>query len=87
MKNSEKAFKWIIDILEKNKIPFQVSGGLAARAYGSDRELADIDIEVSDDNVRDLVPEVKEYITFGPGFYKDDNWDLLLMTLIMRARR
>lgn len=81
MKNIEKAFLWIIGVLERRSVPYKISGGLAARAYGVNRELADIDIEI---NVRDILliyNEVRPYITYGPDRFKDDNWDLDLMTL------
>lgn len=79
--NTEKALKWIVNILDKYKVPFQITGGLAARIYGSERELADIDIEISDSNFEKITPEIKDYIIFGPDIFKDENWDLLLMTL------
>jgi hypothetical protein len=81
MKNTEKAFLWIIEILEENNIPFKISGGFAACAYGVNRELADIDIEVNDKDILLISHEVKSYITHGPYRYKDNNWDLELMTL------
>ncbi len=81
MKNTEKAFLWIIEILEENNIPFKISGGFAARAYGVNRELADIDIEVNDKDILLISDKVKTCITHGPYRYKDDNWDLELMTL------
>jgi hypothetical protein len=80
-KNTEGAFIWIVGLLHKHAIPFQIAGGFAARLYGSERELADIDIGIPDDRFDDLYPEVKEYITFGPEQYLDDEWDLKLMTL------
>lgn len=49
--------------------------------YGVDRELADIDIEVEDADIIKIFDDVKPYIIFGPARYKDDNWDLELMTL------
>lgn len=81
MKNTDKAFHWIIDILERRQIPYKISGGLAARLHGAQRELADIDIEVSDADVAKIAEEVKPFIVFGPTRYKDENWDLELMTL------
>jgi hypothetical protein len=81
MKNTEKAFLWITEILEKMKIPYKISGGFAARIYGVNRELADIDIEVNDNDIALISNEVKPYIVYGPDGYKDENWDLNLMTL------
>ena len=46
-----------------HKIQFMISGGLAARAYGSKRPLYDIDIEVPDEFVYKLESYVKNYIT------------------------
>jgi hypothetical protein len=81
MKNTEKAFHWIIDILQKQEIVYKISGGFAATIHGSTRALADIDIEMSDADIRRLEPFVKAYITYGPEQYRDADWDLLLMTL------
>ena len=81
MKNTEKAFKWIVGILQENKIPFQLSGGFAARIYGSDRPLYDIDIEVPDSYFDKLLPFIKDYLIYGPQRYLDETFDLLLMTL------
>ncbi|MFA6365367.1 MAG: hypothetical protein WCW78_03125 [Candidatus Paceibacterota bacterium] len=81
MKNPEKTFHWIIGILTKHKIPFVVTGGLAAKSYGSPRELNDFDIDIHDKDFPLFVDEVKPYIIFGPAKYHDERWDLLLMTL------
>jgi hypothetical protein len=80
-RNTEKAFQWIVELLKKHSIPFQISGGFAARLYGSMRDLADIDIGIPDSRFDDLYPDVKEYIIYGPEHYLDDEWDLKLMTL------
>ena len=81
MNKTEKAFKWIVGILQEQNIPFQISGGMAARIYGVDRPLADIDIELPDAAIEKMKPLVEEYIIYGPERYKDDEFDLLLMTL------
>jgi len=81
MRETEKAFLWIIDILEKKEIQYRISGGFAARVYGVDRELADIDIEIADEDISLIQEDVKPYIIFGPARYQDENWDLNLLTL------
>jgi len=78
---SEKAFKWIVGILENHNLPFQITGGLAARAYGSRRPLNDIDIDISDDGFYQILPDVRGYVIFGPERFVDEHFDLLLMTL------
>ncbi len=81
MKNPTKTFNWIITILQNKHIPFAISGGLAAKSYGSPRQLNDIDIDVHDVDLEKLVEEVKPYITFGPARYKNERWDLQLIKL------
>lgn len=80
-RDTEAAFNWIINILEYHKIKYKVCGGLAARVYGANRELADIDIEVANVDIAKIVSDVRPFIIFGPDHYKDENWDLELMTL------
>lgn len=87
MENTAEAFKWIIGILKEHNIPFQITGGLAAKVYGSSRELFDIDIDIPDNRLQDVVSEVKEYIQFGPARYQDDYWDLLLLILNYKGQR
>ena len=81
MQNTEEALKWIVGILHQENIPFQIAGGFAARLYGSDRPLYDIDIEIHDEDFGKLLAFVKEKIIYGPGRYKDETFELLLMTL------
>lgn len=81
MKKTKAALEWITNILKHHNIPFQITGGLAVRAYGSDRELADIDIEIPESDFIKIQHEVSQYIVFGPANHKSELWDLFLMTL------
>jgi len=81
MKNTEKAFKWIVGILEKHGILFQITGGLAARIYGSKRSLNDIDIDIPDSCFSRILKDVEKFIVYGPAHYIDERWDCKLMTL------
>ena len=81
MKQTKSALKWIVGILERHKVPFQVTGGLAAEMYGSRRELADIDLEIPENDFLPILKDVKRHIIFGPKRLKDKNWDIFLMTL------
>jgi len=80
-RNTKAALIWIVSILRKYKVPFQISGGLAARLYGSKRRLADIDIEIPENAFRKILPDVKKYVKYGPAKFKNKEWELMLMTL------
>lgn len=77
----EKALGWIVSLLQKHEAPFQITGGFAARIYGAKRPLNDIDIDIPENMIELLVPEIRQYIIFGPGRYIDERWDLKLITL------
>ncbi len=81
MKDTKEALDWIVNILRKNKIPFEITGGFASRLYGSRRKLADIDIEVPDNSIDEIHELTKRYTIYGPREYKDDNFDLPLLTV------
>lgn len=78
---TKNALKWILEILNKKNIPYEISGGFAAKLYGSKRLLNDIDLDVPEENFKDILPEVQSYIIFGPGHLNDGKWDLYVMTL------
>jgi hypothetical protein len=76
MRQSGRALRWIVNIMRENKIPFQVVGGLAARAYGANRKLYDIDIYVPDRYMDKVINETRKFIVFGPERVREKNWDL-----------
>jgi len=71
MKKTREALHWIVGILRKHKVPFQISGGFAAKLYGATRPLNDIDIDIPDKCLVDVVSDVKKYIIYGPDHYHD----------------
>lgn len=75
------ALKWIVGILNKKNIPYQISGGFSAKLYGSNRPLNDIDIDIPEKNFEDILDEVKPFIEYGPGRENDGKWDLCVMKL------
>src|SRR5690348_12670369 len=48
-KDTKSALHWIVNILKKLNINFQIAGGLAANIYGADRPLHDIDIDIPEE--------------------------------------
>ena len=76
-----KALHWIIEILNKYDVQYNISGGFSAYLYGSNRKINDIDIDISEDDFEKIFNDVKDFIILGPEEYKDERWDLKLMTL------
>ena len=62
MSSQEKALGWITQKLNEHKIAYQIVGGLAAKVYGSERELADIDIYISYRQAGNFLDDISEYI-------------------------
>ena len=77
----KKALIWIVKILRKHKIKFNILGGLAAYAYGSKRMLIDIDIAMKNENLRKIIPDVKDYLIEYPHLSKSKNWICYFMEL------
>jgi hypothetical protein len=76
-----KALYWIIGILNKHSIEYNISGGFSAHLYGSNRQINDIDIDISENDFEKIYNDVNSFIILGPEDYKDERWDLKLMTL------
>lgn len=78
---------WITGILDRLEIPYQVAGGLAARCYGSERPLHDIDFYIPGSSFEKLQDKVSEYVEFGPRHYRDEHWDIIFMKLDYHGRQ
>jgi hypothetical protein len=81
MEMLSKALEWITDILSENNIPFQATGSLAAKVYGSTRALDDIEINIPEKYFATLKQLVQPHVIFGPQQFHDESSDIFLMTL------
>jgi hypothetical protein len=81
MSKAKAAFIWIVDILDKYGIPYQVEGGLAANCYGSTRELVDIDIFIPSFGFETISKDVTGYVVFGPALHTGTHWRLVYQIL------
>jgi hypothetical protein len=75
------AFGWITDILDAGGFPWIVVGGLAATVYGSPRALADIDIDTPRAALDYVAQRARACIIFGPARYRDEEFDIELLSL------
>jgi hypothetical protein len=81
MKDSQRAFDWITTLLDELGHSYVVVGGLAANVYGSKRPLCDIDIDVPMFALREIANLAQAYVTFGPSRFRDEQFDIELLTL------
>jgi len=70
------AAQWIVGILRDENIPYLICGGLAAKGYGSDRELNDIDLFVPGEFFSAVVQAGQRYISKAAMHYREQGWDL-----------
>lgn len=85
-RQTKEALRFILDLFATNQVSYRISGGLAAKIYGSDRALADIAVELSNNDIILLLPFISEYLTYGPQRYQDDEWNLFLATLSYKGQ-
>jgi hypothetical protein len=80
-KNTQEAFSWLITILQKHHIPYQISGGFAAKIYGAKRPLLDIDIDLPEERFDELLTDIGPYLIYGPKMWRGEGFKVYLMTL------
>jgi hypothetical protein len=81
MRDSKLAFDWITSLLEDMGHPYVVVGGLAANVFGGKRPLNDIDLDVPRGALKQIAESASPYITFGPARYRDQQFDIKLLSL------
>jgi hypothetical protein len=86
VKKTKEALRWIVDVLQKHKVDYRISGGVAAVAHGVSRPINDIDIIIPDKSFDIILSDVKNYITEQPHRHKDDRFDLFYMRLSYKGQ-
>lgn len=72
----EVAAKWIAELLRERGVPFLICGGLAAKGYGSERDLNDIDLFVPGTYFSEVVQARQALISKPAAHYREEGWDL-----------
>ncbi|WP_417520596.1 hypothetical protein [Marinobacter sp.] len=70
------AAQWIVGLLRDRNIPFLVCGGLAAKGYGSKRDLNDIDLFVPGEHFSSVVKAGQEFVSKAVAHRPELGWDL-----------
>ncbi|MTJ00471.1 MAG: hypothetical protein FH752_17845 [Marinobacter adhaerens] len=76
LRRYESAAKWIFSLLRDRNIPFLICGGLAARGYGSQRDLHDIDLFVPGEHFSSVVQAGQQFISKAAAHRQEEGWDL-----------
>jgi hypothetical protein len=76
-----KGLHWIINILNKNNIPYRIGGGFAAHVYGAKRQINDIDITFPGEYFPIIIPDISKYIKHDFKHYLDEKWDCYGLTI------
>lgn len=78
------ALRWIVELLNRHGVPYQIVGGLAAQAYGATRPLVDIDLYIplqQADGQPGALEEMRPYMVREPLPHKSAAWDLVYLAL------
>lgn len=71
------AARWIVGLLRDRHIPFLICGGLAAKGYGSKRDLNDIDLFVPGEHFPSVVRAGQEFVSKAAAHRQEEGWDLI----------
>ena len=70
------AAEWIVALLRDRSVPFLICGGLAAKGYGSERDLNDIDLFVPGECFGSVVRAGQTYVSKAAAHRQEEGWDL-----------
>jgi hypothetical protein len=78
------ALHWIISLLDRYAIAYQICGGLAAKAYGATRPLVDIDIYAAlekSPNRLAFLQEIQPYLIREWSPWRSASWEIIFLAL------
>jgi hypothetical protein len=79
-----QALDWIVSLLTRHRIPYQICGGLAAKAYGATRPLVDIDMYASLQDAPHFhlfMDAITPYLIREFTAHLSASWDILYLAL------
>lgn len=87
MRDTAAALAWIVALLTGRGVPFQVVGGLAARAYGATREVHDLDFYIPTASFRMIDDAIAPYLSRTPSHYRHAAWDVIFAQLVFAGQK
>lgn len=75
------ALEWLVNQLDRHGTPYQIVGGMAARAYGATRDLVDIDLYIDFSKSLDFLTSVDEFIYWGPSTVVEGPWSITYLKM------
>jgi hypothetical protein len=82
----ESAPRRIVNVLRQSDVPHQPVSGLAARAYGARRPLADLDFYIPEARLEDMARAAGKHVARPPAHHRDECWDLVFMKIVYEDR-
>ncbi|OQA18126.1 MAG: hypothetical protein BWY63_02155 [Chloroflexi bacterium ADurb.Bin360] len=76
-----QALEWLVALLKRHEVPYQIVGGLAAQAYGAERPLVDIDLYVPMELLQSAMAELSPYLIRNARPTQSAFWRLTYLAL------
>ncbi len=78
---THEALLWLVSLLNRHNLPYQIVGGLAAQAYGATRPLVDIDLYIPLHRAQAALAEMRPFLVREPLPHLSASWDLVYLAL------
>ena len=75
------ALRWVCALLDECAIPFQVTGDIAAAAYGVARPIRSLELFIAAEHAPALLRRAEEHVVDYPWRRRDDAWDRVALSL------